>query len=98
MIGLSAAATNDECIYDTFMPQFQQMLWLIRFILKLTEVIRTDSAAKVFSFSIGVIAGIYFVMNKCRDRTICRELVVHCYKYPRRDGAWDSEMVAAVRK
>jgi hypothetical protein len=79
MIGFSAATTNGECIYDTFMPQFQQMAWLIRSILERAEVIRIGSAAKVFSFSIGVIASIYFVMNKCRDRAI------------RRDGAWDSE-------
>jgi hypothetical protein len=96
VICFSAAATNDGCIYDTFLPEFQQMVWLIRSILERAEAVRVDGAAKVFSFSIGVITNMYFVMNRCRDRAIRRELVELCYKYPRRDAAWDSEMVAAV--
>jgi hypothetical protein len=96
IISFNSAATNDECIYDTFLPEFQQMFWLIRTILERTKAVCVGGETKVFSFSIGVIASIYFVVNKCRDRTIRRELVELCYKYPRRDGAWDSEMVAAV--
>ena len=96
IISFNSAATNEECIYDTFLPEFQQMLWLIRSTLERAEAARVDSATKVFSFSIGVITSMYFVMNKCRDHAIRRELVELCYKYPRRDGAWDSEMVASV--
>jgi hypothetical protein len=95
-ISFNSVATNEECIYDTFLPEFQQMAWLIRSILERAEAVRVDGATKLFSFSIGIITSIYFVMNKCRNRTIRRELAELCYKYPRRDGAWDSEMVASV--
>ncbi len=88
----STAVTNDECIYDTFMSELQQMIWLIRSILESAEAIRIGRATKEFSFSIGVTTRIYFVLNKYQDRAIRRELVSLCYKYPRRDGAWDTEM------
>jgi hypothetical protein len=51
-ISFSAAAPNDECIYGTFMSEFQKMIWLIRSILERAEAIRVGRVTKEFSFSI----------------------------------------------
>jgi Fungal specific transcription factor domain len=81
-ISFNATATDEECIYDTFLPEFRQMAWLARSILERAEAARVGGAVKAFSFSIGAFMSIYYMMNKCRDRAFRRELVELCYRYP----------------
>jgi hypothetical protein len=35
-------------------------------------------------------------VTKCRDRRLCREALELLARFPRRDGVWDTAMIAAV--
>jgi hypothetical protein len=95
LIGIGIALVNNETIYDDFTEEFRQMVFLARKVLERAEAARLGGT-KVFSFSIWVVTSLYFVVNKCRNLAIRREVIELCDKYPRQDGAWDSAMAAAI--
>jgi hypothetical protein len=97
LISLGAAFVNNEMIYEEYREEFRKMVFLAKEVLERAEAARVGGA-RVFSFSIGVITSLYFVVNICRDRAVRREVLELCGKYPRQDGAWDSAMVAAIGK
>ena len=94
IISFSTARTNHECHYDDYIEGFAEMVRMAKNVLETSEQARTGSA--LFAFSIGVTNCIYFVMTKCRDRQLRRAALELLARFPRRDGVWDTAMVAAV--
>lgn len=94
IISFATARTNHECHYDDFIEGFAEMVRMARNVLEISEQARTGSA--LFAFSIGVTNCIYFIVTKCRDRRLRREALGLLARFPRRDGVWDTAMIAAV--
>jgi len=51
-----------------------------------------------FAFGTGVIACLYIVVIKCRDRSLRRKALSLLEDHPRREGVWDSCMAVAVTR
>lgn len=94
IISFATARTNHECHYDDYIDGFAEMVRLARNVLEISEQARTGSA--LFAFSVGVTNCIYFVVTKCRDAQLRREALELLARFPRRDGVWDTAMIAAV--
>jgi hypothetical protein len=94
LIAFATAATNHECHYDEFHNMFTEIVTLSRDVLEVAQQTRTSSPP--FAFSIGVTNSLYLVLVKCRERQLRRQALQLLDDHPRRDGVWDTAMVAAI--
>jgi hypothetical protein len=108
---LRAAFFVDETSYDIFFPEFKTVvdystsLLAIQTSLSQIQNKTDEQAAKehlpdhrrlLFAFEIGVIPPLYSVIIKCRDSHTRHAALRLLERYPRREGVWDSFVVAAL--
>jgi len=99
----SGILTGLETQYDTQVDIFRLVVAQTTQLLALQEEESRKSDTRsetdtsfVFSFELGVITPLSLVIVKCRDPRIRRDALNLLYKYPRREGVWDSVITAAL--
>jgi hypothetical protein len=111
-ISLRAAFFIDESSYDIFFPEFKTVVdysaSLLAFQTSLSQMKNkndeeaamkqqhADHRRLLFAFEIGIIPPLYSVIIKCRDSHTRHAALKLLEKYPRREGVWDSVVVAAL--
>ena len=88
-IWLSAALYPNECAWDMFKEQFEDIVRLSG-ILVASSVRFPDELSKRFSFEMGIIPPLHFVAWKCRWPHIRRKALALLWASPRRECLFES--------
>jgi hypothetical protein len=94
LLALVGSQAKSELVYDNFISLFEETLCLARELLDASQS-NPSSRRPVFTFDIGVIASLWYVATKCRDSNKRWTAVSILLNHPRREGVWDSAMMAA---
>ena len=81
--------------FEKFTPVFERFVGLAEQVFEVNERLESD-APPVFSFSLAVLKFIFYVGRVCRDTELRKRLIAVLRANPRRDGVWDSWMLALV--
>jgi hypothetical protein len=77
--------------YDVFLPEYCEIVSLCQ------AVADHPSFVKSYVFDVGIVPILFLVVVKCRDNMVRREAIaVLKAANPRREGLWDSMMVARI--
>ncbi|KIN02028.1 hypothetical protein OIDMADRAFT_121649, partial [Oidiodendron maius Zn] len=96
LIILAAVQDPSEMIYDSYLPEFQYVTSTC------TRLIRSQSGTQMgthnirFSFEVGFIPPLHFVVMKCRDPIIRREGINLLLSCQRQEGMWDSILCGRI--
>lgn len=106
---LTADLTAGEVAFDKFLPVFQGSVRRARDILELicgtsdgkvgghTSSSSCSSGARpTFSFAVSVVEGLLWGGGGCRDAGTRREFLQLIREWPRREGIWSNELMAAM--
>lgn len=79
---------SSECIYDDYLPSFQE-------ILIITRKMNLDlQKTKQIFVGNGVVSPLFAVATKCRDRTLRGQAIELLKGLRKREGVWDSRLAA----
>lgn len=98
-ICLEANIYGGETAFDIFLPAFQNMLTMAK---ELLEIIRTSKEVgegderPAFSFTMSAIEGLMWCSNGCRDPEVRRGFLHLIQIWPRREGIWSNNLIAAI--
>jgi len=97
-IHLSVTALDEETKYDTYLPEFQRIVSLCRALLARLDGSLSDEPprTKKFVYEHGVIPSLYLTGYKCRDPVVRREAHRQLASIRRKEGVWDSDLMAEV--
>jgi len=95
-IAITTALSTSELMYDMLISDFRNVVSQSAAWLETLEGLktRTDFCHTAFSLDLGNIPPLYVTMIKCRDSVIRHEAIQLLVSYPRREGEWDSAVVA----
>lgn len=76
---------TEASIYDRFMPEFEQLLSICRFVLE-----AEDPADRLLSVSLdeGLLRALFFIATHCRDSRTRHSALALLKQLPARQGAW----------
>jgi hypothetical protein len=87
---LDSLVITDEWTFDKYLPEFKK-------IVSVTKAFYKDEKLRaVFSVDFGPIPALYYVVKMCRDRVVRREAIALLRSAPRREGIWQSSLIAAI--
>jgi hypothetical protein len=97
----SARFSASEAEFDSFMPQFQEIVELAKEVevyeeLLLKSFAHNEPLQPCFLVDLGVVAPLFFVATKCRDRLLRREAIFLLLVKPRIEGMWDGILCGRV--
>ena len=85
---------NHDMEYDNYTPKFEQIVTLSESLLKS----RTSTHMPSYSIELGLLPPLHYASCRCRDPVIRRRALSLLTEFPRREGLWDSGMLAAVAR
>ena len=94
-IFLQMSVVHSELAWDGFFPHFQEILDRSRQVLERDQQKRHGQQPQ-FSFELAIVAPIHLTAMKCREPLIRRQAISLLQSYPRREGCWDSLLLAKV--
>lgn len=78
-------------LYDTFLPEYCEIVGLCQAVANHPRFVRS------YVFDVGIVPILFLVVVKCRDKMVRQEaILVLKGASPRREGMWDSMMVARI--
>ncbi|KAN0089460.1 hypothetical protein V8E51_019720 [Hyaloscypha variabilis] len=94
-LGISIRATKLESSspqsYDVFLPEYCEIVGLCQTIVNHPRFVRS------YVFDVGIVPILFLVVVKCQDKMVRQEAIaVLKAASPRREGLWDSLMVARI--
>ncbi|CZR65623.1 uncharacterized protein PAC_15523 [Phialocephala subalpina] len=92
LLALVGSQSDSELVYDNFVSLFEEILRLAGDVLGENES-GPGGRRPIFTFDIGVTGALFLVATKCRDSRRWTAISL-LRKYPRREGVWDSAMIA----
>lgn len=89
---------NAELDYDNYESAFSRIVDLAERVLSKRSYVAVDQGrgAPLFSFSLSLCEELYWAGIRCRNGIIRRRVIALLKKWPRRDGIWDSKMIAST--
>ena len=90
---LASLLHTTECAIDIFLPEFKSIVSLARSFLKQDP---PPARQPAFSIDFGILTGLYIVCIMCRDRNTRRDAISILRTHPRREGLWDSSLIAEL--
>lgn len=82
---------TDECACDKFLPHYREIVQQSR------KFVRQESTRKFpITYDLGIIPSLYVLTKTCRDPATRRGAIAVLRDTPRREGIWDSLLVAEV--
>jgi hypothetical protein len=98
-ISLRAVFIKAETEYGIFEEEFHTIVTQAALLLKTLELCTPKTKPTLaFSFDLGVIPPLFLAVVKCRVSEIRKKALQLLTNYPRREGVWDSVMMAALGK
>lgn len=100
-LGLYAYEQNNETPgltrkqFEAFTPEFERFVDLAEQVFQGKERLESD-APPVFSFSLALLKFVFYVGRVCRSTELRKRVIAMLRANPRRDGVWDSYMLALV--
>lgn len=79
--------------WDEFVPSFRRIVILASEVLTKYEA---NPRGPAFLFAPSVCEPLYMAASHCRDPTVRREAISLLRKWPRREGIWDTTLMAAL--
>ena len=92
-----ASLYNHDLEYDNYMPHFQQVITLSESLIK-SQARAKEKNTPLYSFEMNILPPIYYCATRCREPKLRRRALALLEDSPRREGMWDSPMVAAVAR
>jgi hypothetical protein len=89
----TALQGSKEAHCDVFLQDFIMLVDLARDLLENSP---SDQRRAVVLFDDSLVASLFNVATRCRERGVRKEAIELLQRYPRREGLWDSEMAVAV--
>jgi hypothetical protein len=90
-------AQGGETYADAFLDDYVQIVELATNVLEQSvDQDKTTLRKVVFNFDVSIVVPIFIVALRCRDCKVRREAIELLWKYPRREGFYDSLMAAKV--
>ena len=92
----NTAIARTECYWDQFFPEFRAIISLAKTLFRILPRDPFLAEKGEFSLDITIVPPLYIVCKLCRDGNLRREAIALMNLCPRREGVWDSGMVAKV--
>ena len=96
LIILAAVQDPSEMIYDSYLPEFQYVTSICTRLIRSQSGTQTGTHNIRFSFEVGFIPPLHFVVMKCRDPIIRREGINLLLSCQRQEGMWDSILCGRI--
>ncbi|KAK0120472.1 hypothetical protein ONS96_010684 [Cadophora gregata f. sp. sojae] len=91
---LFLVADGNETGSDVYLPECTVAVDLLEEVLEQDPNMKPGQAT--FVFNNHYVLGVFVIALRCRDPTLRRRAIAIMFKYPRREGLWDSVMAAKV--
>ncbi|CAG9949456.1 unnamed protein product [Clonostachys rosea f. rosea IK726] len=93
LMALTGLFFYSEMQYDEYNAEFQQLLTLVERILQSGP---SKGNCLVLSLDTGIIPSLFFIILKCRERTIRRKAMEALKSAPEREGMWHRDSIIAA--
>lgn len=90
-MALLVPCVENEEKFDAYADEFIEITDLAEYVL-----INSESKRHNFLLDTNVLIPLLVTGHKCRDRTIRRKAIYLMFKYPRREGVWDSVVLGKM--
>lgn len=93
---LEATLYDHETGFDELIDDFGRIVALAETLSKIPSLTPHSEIKPAYSFGWGVIPSLYYTAVRCRDPIIRRKALAILSASPRREGVWDSSILAAI--
>ncbi|PMD37193.1 hypothetical protein L207DRAFT_635955 [Hyaloscypha variabilis F] len=97
MIIQNASLYNHDLEYDKYNPQFERVITLAEFLIQ-SQARAKDKNKPLYCVEMNILPPLYYCSTRCRDPKLRRRALALLEDSPRREGLWDSEMLAATAR
>jgi Fungal specific transcription factor domain len=93
----AASLYNHDLEYDKYITEFERVITLAESLIK-TQLISKDKNTPFYSFEMNILPPLHYCSTRCRDPKLRRRALALLEDSPRREGMWDSAMLAAIAR
>jgi hypothetical protein len=93
----AASLYNHDLEYDKYIPDFERVIILAESLIE-SQTIATDKGTLLYSFEMNILPPLHYCSTRCRDPKLRRRALALLEDSPRREGMWDSAMLAAIAR
>jgi hypothetical protein len=83
--------------YDKYIPDFEKVIKLAESLINFKKI-ATKNNTLVYSFEMNILPPLHYCSTRCRDPKLRRKALALLEDSPRREGMWDSAMLAAIAR
>ncbi|KAE9364759.1 hypothetical protein N431DRAFT_431560 [Stipitochalara longipes BDJ] len=93
----AASLYNHDLEYDKYTPEFERVITLAESLIK-SQARAKDGNTPLYSFEMNILPPLHYCSTRCRDPKLRRRALALLEDSPRREGMWDSAMLAAIAR
>jgi hypothetical protein len=93
---LEATTYDHETGFDDLTDEFARIVALAETLSNISSATPGSSTRPAYSFDMGILPPLYYTAVRCRDPIIRRKALALLSASPRREGVWDSMVLAAI--
>jgi Fungal specific transcription factor domain len=93
----AASLYNHDLEYDKYIPKFERVITWAEFLIKF-QTSATEKHTPMYSFEMNILPPLHYCSTRCRDPKLRRRALALLEDTPRREGMWDSAMLAAIAR
>jgi hypothetical protein len=93
----SASLYNHDLEYDKYSTEFEQIVKLSEGLIK-SQARANKKSTPLYSFEMNILPPLHYCSTRCRDPKLRRKALTLLEDSPRREGMWDSAMLAAIAR
>jgi Fungal specific transcription factor domain/Fungal Zn(2)-Cys(6) binuclear cluster domain len=91
----AASLYNHDMEYDKYNSQFAQVITMAESLITSQTAARNKNTP-MYSFEMNILPPLHYCSTRCRDPKLRRRALALLEDSPRREGMWDSAMLAAI--
>ena len=93
----AASLYNHDLEYDKYIPKFERVITWAEYLIKF-QTSATEKHTPLYSFEMNILPPLHYCSTRCRDPKLRRRALSLLEDTPRREGMWDSAMLAAIAR
>jgi hypothetical protein len=93
---LEATLYDHETGFDELIDEFGRIVTLAETLNKIPSLTKAPGIKPAYSFGWGILPSLYYTAVRCRDPIIRRKALALLSASPRREGVWDSLILASI--
>jgi hypothetical protein len=93
----AASLYNHDLEYDKYISDFERVITLAESLIK-SQTTSIDKSTPLYSFEMNILPPLHYCSTRCRDPKLRRRALALLEDSPRREGMWDSAMLAAIAR